>query len=161
MEPLERAALFEPSLNRDGPAAMPYSPGSLFWMAFLGGPLAVSIWFGLNARRLGRWKEDLLWTIGAMAVALALLVGGILAPILLPELFDWMVGRNRRFVLRGCGLVGWAVLRWRHARWLKASELSAQEHPSPWGPGILVLLLTNAISIGVAYLVLVSFEGGE
>lgn len=60
--------LLQPSLVDTQPRQAPYSLQTAFLVSFFGGPLAAATIFGINARRIGRLRLDM---VGVVAVALA------------------------------------------------------------------------------------------
>ena len=105
MAPSRREDLLRSSLEADQqPREMAYSSASFFWVSFLGGPLGAAVWFGLNARRLGRWSLDLPWLVLALVMSLVAIGAMVLLPMFDPETFSWLGNRqNARALMRGSG----------------------------------------------------------
>ncbi len=155
MDEPQRASLLTPSLADGGVNEMPYSAGSFFWVSFFGGVFAAAWWFFINARRLGRVSHDALATAGAVAVGVVAVY--VAATWLLPQVEaetatrDLM--RNVRLALRVVGLMVWFALSLRHRPLIRAAEMSGRDYPSPWLPGIGVIIGASVINFGLVTVV--------
>lgn len=144
-----RHDLLQPSLQGPRLGKAPYSQTVGFVCAFFGGPLAVLIFGGVNAWRLGRWPGDLRWLlpgallwIGFEALLLLHPAGKDLVALLQP----WFGQRSAELLMRALALAFFAgTALWLHRREHRMADLLGLDRPSGWTAGLLMLLLGNGL----------------
>jgi hypothetical protein len=150
--------LLRPSLGGEAALRPLYSPRANFIVAFFGGPLALILFSGLNARRLRRLPKDLPFYVGAFAiVALALYalaatsLGTSIAVALGSEGSARQVTRIGSRVL---ALLLWGFFHLRHRRFQRSAELWDAPRPNPWPAGLACTALGTALTVGLLALIL-------
>jgi hypothetical protein len=151
----EIESLLEPSLGSG--AGTIYSLRACFFVAFLGGPLAILLFSALNSRRLGRLARDAwVYALGGL-VTVAFLVA--LAPVAVegtpPEWLGWIGGdgkRGLRNASRLLALLLFGGLYLLHRPFHRAARLRGLDAPSPWVPGIAATLAGGAVTVGLVAL---------
>lgn len=144
--------LLKPELAHVDARKPMYSVRAGFLVAFLGGPLAVTLFCGLNSWRQDRLPQDLpFYALGAL-LAIGLVVTALLAPELLAFAGDDAAGTlrvaNRALALLLFGLY-YLVLKQNY----RASELFGDEPPNPWGAGIACAAVAALIVVGILMIV--------
>ena len=116
-------------------------------MAFFGGPLAITIFSGVNSQRLGRLAKDLPAYLAGVAVFAAL----VYARFQYPDWFQSEGGSSTasRLASRGSALLLWGGFYLLHARYYRAMSVTGTQHPSPWVPALASIFLALAVSVGV------------
>jgi hypothetical protein len=121
--------LFRPTIETAAPnqTAPPWTPDSIMYPAFFGGPLAGAVLGALNARRLG---------LKATAVVLIAAAGlaAFLARILITMQLDANTGS--RFVGAACGLAVWGVVIATQRRPFRRYTVTGREPDSLVAPGL-------------------------
>lgn len=149
--------LLEPSLGDRGGGASIFSVRAGFFVAFFGGGFAAVIFGVLNSRRLNRLAQDWwIYVLGAIVFgAAAVCTGHQLGGVPLDSLAT-AEGRDRARVLRmasrALALGYFGLIFLRHRRFHKAMELSTEDPPSPWVPGIAAAAAGAAITFPLAML---------
>ncbi len=139
--PGELETLLEPSLEGEGAARPIYSVKATFFVAFLGGPLAVTLFSALNSKRLGRLRRDLpIYALGVAAVAATVYLyaryafdGGMLE--LAADDRRELV-RRYRWLSRGMAIALCGLYYLPHRGAHRAQQLLGEDPPSPWRAGI-------------------------
>ena len=149
--------LLEPSLAGGSGARAIYSLRACFFVAFFGGPFAILLFAGLNSRRLGRLAADAwIYAVGAIVtvVFIAFAFQGLdsgTAPAWLSALGEGP--RATRVATRILAMALFGVVFLAHRRFYKAADLSGEDPPSPWLPGIGATLVGALLSIAIAFAV--------
>ncbi len=149
----ELDSLLEPSLERPQAAHPIYSVKATFFVAFFGGPLAVTFFSALNSKRLDRLRRDLpVYVLGAVSVVIVAYVYSQQA--LDGSLFDLETDarqeftRHYRYLSRGHAIVLCGLYYLLHRSAHRAQELIGEGPPSPWRAGIACALADAALSVG-------------
>lgn len=134
-----RDSLLTPSLTEHRQPSRLYSATSSFWVAFVGGPLAVILYAALNSYRLRR-------PLDAFAFVAALLAfGGMLYLVItfseravMLSLSDFLGSRNStvRVLQHSCALLCWAGFYLLHRKQHRSMALFADQAPNPWLPAL-------------------------
>lgn len=149
--------LLEPTLSLGDRVRPIYSVRAGFLLAFVGGPVAITIFSALNSNRLGRFARDAVYYGAAILVVIALVyVHGKF-----PSLFGGGGGGADgstsadyfRYVLRFAGLGFFGVFYLMHRKQYRAMAVSGVEHPSPWLPAIACAVA----GIGATALIIILF----
>ena len=144
--------LLQPSLSGDMPAGPIYSAQAGFWVAFFGGPVAIALFGGLNARRLGRLRRE--WPLYAGTAVIFLVLGMVF--FLSPEFVGMHPqssgdqSRSFRLGSRGLALVLWLATFALHRRFHRAATMLGEDPPSPWKPAITFIVIGVLVSMAVA-----------
>lgn len=149
--------LFAPSLEgvrrpaADAGAALPWRLGSLFYVAFFGGPLAAAIAGWLNGRRLGLTRDRLAAVAGlgvaAWAASLAITVAAAESD------------RPLRFITVAAGVLVYLAVREleKDADRRQAAAYGGDDdaaYASLWKPGLAIVaagLLSTLLALGLVY----------
>lgn len=144
--------LLTPSLETTGTVKQPlYSNTAMFFTAFFGGGLAVTLLAGLNAWRSGNFSQHWPWLMLSAVASLMLILWyfGLLPVLSLPDLHallgKWDV--SIRVVNRALGLLLWFGFFVLFRREFKAMTLMGINPPSPWLPAIGCVGLALTITI--------------
>ena len=151
--PERDADLFSPSLKqsarRDLPeGSRPWRLRSQFYVAFLGGPLALGAIGFLNGGRLGLSRERR-WAIAGIAIAAFVAVVALAAVVLAA---GTNVNRGPRLMLTVAGVVSFLAaheLQKDADRLYGLNRDEEQTYDSLWGPGIGAVLLAGISSLAV------------
>lgn len=141
------ADLLQPSLGEDFEVRRfqrPWSPSSLLWVAFFGGPIGAGLMYTLNYRRLARPRSGWICLLGTLVVSLALVltVGGLAGR---PSMRDGSPDSSRmiRYGIQAICLVIGLGLTHDQSRAFRAFE-SAGHSP---GKALVPALLAIALNI--------------
>lgn len=144
--------LLQPSLER-APARPIYSVKATFFVAFFGGPLAVTLFSALNSKRLGRLRRDLpaygvaVVTVAAVAFLYAeLALDGSLFQLGTEARQEFT--RHYRWLSRGNAVVFCGAFYLLHRQAHRAQALLGQDPPSPWRAGIACALVDAVVRVG-------------
>lgn len=129
--------LLKPSLANDRPAVPLYSARAGFFVAFFGGPLAITFFSALNSRRLGRFRQEAIFFatgVGLYLVLTFLIISGA------PEQGDflkWLAEQRRgnplfRYGGKILALALWGGFHLLHRPFHRAMHFTGMEPPSPW-----------------------------
>lgn len=155
-----RHDLLQPSLQGPQLGRAPYSQTVGFFSAFFGGPLAVLIVTGVNARRLGRWPADLRWLLPAAVVWLGLEALLQLSPAgraLVDALSPLLGKRTPELLQRTLALAYFAATAlWLHRREHRMADLLGLDRPSGWTLGVVAIVAGNLLGL-LAHTVIGSF----
>ncbi len=153
--------LLQPSLSGDRPARPIYSAQAGFWVAFFGGPVAIALFGGLNARRLGRLRREWPLYAGMGAIFLVLGVVFFVSPQIVGMEPQSTGDQSRSFRLgsRGFALVLWLAMFALHRRYHRAAEMLGEDPPSPWKPAIAFIVIGILVSMAVAMVGLILGSG--
>lgn len=145
--------LLEPSLEQPEAARPIYSVKATFFVAFFGGPLAVTFFSALNSKRLDRLRRDLPVYVAAAASIVGVVY--LYSELALDgSLFEMArearqeFTRHYRWLSRGHALVLCGVFYLLHRSAHRAQELIGADPPSPWRAGIACALADAALRIG-------------
>ena len=146
--------LLQPSLSGDMPARPIYSAQAGFWVAFFGGPMAIALFGGLNARRLGRLRREWPLYAGAAVIFFVLSVVFFLSPDLVGMDPQATGEQSRSFRLgsRGFALIVWLTMFALHRRFHRAAVMLGEDPPSPWKPAIAFIVIGILVSMAVVTL---------
>ncbi len=149
--------LLKPSLTKTSAPPL-YSTRANFFVAFFGGPLAITLFSALNARRLRRLGQDLPFYLLGLALYLGLFAWLALNYPTGPDLLEGALEARRnpfiRYGGRFLGLVLWGGYYLRHRPFHKASDLLGLDSPNPWGPALACFGLALAVEIPLITLLL-------
>lgn len=151
--------LLKPELSAQADHRQIFSVQAGFFVAFLGGPVAIACFSGINSYRLGRLARDLPVYLLAACAALALLYIFVTQPGLFGDGETSEVARTYRLVNRGLALLSFGIFYLMHRTNYRTAALVG-EPPSPWSAGIACVLFGIGLSI-VATGVLSTFSGGS
>lgn len=131
------SVLLQPSLSQAASAPF-FSARATFFVAFFGGPFAACLIHALNARTMGRLRQDAFPLALAMIAAVAVLLVSILG---VQGHLEWfpqvLTGRQgARFAIRFLGLAVWGAFYLLHRPLHRAAQLNDSPHRSPWIAGI-------------------------
>jgi hypothetical protein len=154
-----REDLLQPELGGGRDHVPLYSARAGFYVAFLGGPIAIALFSALNSKRLGRLHKDIYVYLLVSIAALSFLVFG--ANNL--ELFSFGSSndnprRNLRLAFQLVGLLSFGLYYLMHKRNYRSEQIFGESPPSPWSAGILCTL--GAIAISFAVLALANVNQG-
>ena len=136
--------LLRPSIASEIVPLTPYSVTAMFFMGFLGGPLAVIALTTINSKRLQRWRRDLLalslTTIGffAFLVALFSTQAGLDFRTFVDDLAGG--GGGLRIFIRILGLVFFGMSFLLHRKEQRTADLMGMKRPNPWLIGIACII---------------------
>lgn len=130
--------LLKPSLQAARPAIAIYSTRASFFVAFLGGPLAIVLFTGLNSRRLGRLREDGPWLVLGGAIAVA----ATLTPFVLMDAASGadrglLTAQNMRIASRALAILICGGYYLMHRAQHRSMQFLGLDPPEPWEPGVL------------------------
>lgn len=143
-----RDALLEPSLTTSPEPVQLYSPYALFVTSFFGGAFAGLMLSGLNARAMGRLRQDRIWYVLGAVVSVIWLVGVVLFTKFETELATSIFGTARfaaRLLVRGFGIAMAAALYRLHRPQYKASEIAGADYRGAWKAGIACIVLAMVV----------------
>lgn len=154
------ADLLKPSLQATSPAIAIYSIRASFFVAFLGGPLAIVLFTALNSRLLNRLGRDAVWLAIGGIVALGAVVVSILlldSARAVPD--GWLTAQNVRIASRGlafllCG--GYFLL---HRTQHRSMQFLGIEPREPWVAGIACTALGTVVSVALAVFLAQGIKG--
>ncbi len=147
-------ALLKPSLLPNSSSIPSYSVTSHFLMAFLGGPMSITAFSIYSTHRIGKLKSYLWLLIPLIFISL-----GIFFARLYQEIFGWP--ESMPFIIddpsmidylsRGLGLGIFGIIYFFQRRLFNVSSLISDDTPSPWIPGIVILILVTAVQFVAAF----------
>lgn len=146
--------LLRPSLHAEARTAPIYSARAGFWVAFLGGAVATTLFSALNSHRLGRLSRDAPFYVLAMVVFVAV-IGVYYAK---PGLFGFGLQSEQearqtlRLLYRGIALAMWLGYYWLHRQQHRAMHLTGGTPPSPWKPALTCIGLGILASFGLLWI---------
>jgi hypothetical protein len=145
-------SLLEPSLASDEQGVqVPYSARAGFMVAFFGGVFAIVIFSALNAKRLGRMRQDLVphILVGLLMFAAVSGVAYLDAQGVRFAIFELLgdAERGKRYFFRlvALGLFGLSYLL--HRRYYRSADLMVTSFPNPWPWGIGSAVIGGALSL--------------
>ena len=144
------AELLQPSLGAKSATAI-YSVRASFFVAFFGGPFAIIFFSMINARRLGRLKDDAwVYALAALVTIATLALGVYLVGIgAFPEIGDNDARRWVRYGHRVVALLIFGALYLRHRPFYRAAEMLV-DAPSPWLVGIGCVVASGVMQFAAA-----------
>jgi hypothetical protein len=157
MTSIPRHELLRPSLDGSSPiAAAPYSQQTGMWSAFFGGPLAAVAMIGINARRVGRTRSDMVWVI-ALAVAYVAWTYFLHATPAGEQarstLVGWLGPRGPAYLDRFIALMVFLLGMLLHRSEQRSSDLFDLKRPNGWvmGIGLIVagIVASSLLILGV------------
>lgn len=143
--------LLRPSLQADARTAPVYSARAGFWVAFLGGAVATTLFSALNSHRLGRLSRDAPFYVLGLVAFVAVIGVYYFEPGLLGfDLESKREGRQTlRLLSRGMALALWLGYYLLHRQQHRAMHLTGGTPPSPWKPALACIGLGIPISIAL------------
>lgn len=139
--------LLRPTLaDTESPVAL-YSLQAFCLTAFFGGPFAAVGFWGLNAHRVGRIRQELPWMLAFAALTFAVLAA---LELWLPSAEGRPMSFTERVLVRlyALGIVGVAWLRWR-ARY-RAMQITGLDSPNGTVPSIACIVVGVALYVFAA-----------
>lgn len=142
-------SLLTPSLSQAQANKQIHSPGSLFFVAFVGGPVGLIIFSALNSYKLRRPLDALVY-LAAGTLFWGLLLALKLHPLPAPLLWlqQQLGPRFGFYLMRSYALLLWALFYFMHLNAHRCAALFAEKTATPWvsalvctGLGWLALLV--------------------
>lgn len=150
---ISRQDLLQPSLS--DPARLTSAPYSLQTgglAAFFGGPFAASLMLAINAKRVGRLKQDALWATAMAALFVGWLFFVYRTPsgLTLQAQLVELLGRNALGVLaRLFALLVFLGGAYLHRREQRGADLLGLKRPNGLGLGIALIVLGEVLTLAV------------
>lgn len=143
--------LLQPTIAPAEKRPLPWRVSSQFWVAFFGGIPAVTAIAFLNARRLGLSASRQRWIVGA----------GVIGMVISIALMGWLTmsmedgRRTGRIATRVLAVVLFLVLaRIQRDEDGRHQVFGSGEYASLWLPGILATVISAALFVGIALLMM-------
>jgi hypothetical protein len=142
-------SLLQPSLTADRPVDAGYSLQASFWVAFLGGGLAVAPFALLNARAWGRQRRDAPWLVLTLiaAIAFTIAVPALRASGDIPT--NWW---TTRFVQRAFGLLLWGAWALRYRAMHRGQQMSNEPVRKPWQAAFACIAFAVGLAVGCSFI---------
>lgn len=145
-----RKDLLQPELSSGGDHVPLYSARAGFYVAFLGGPIAIALFSALNSKRLGRLHKDVYVYLLVNVAAVGFLIFGVNNPESFSfDATDDNPTRNLRFAYQLVGLLSFGLYYLMHKRNYRTEQIFGDKPPSPWGAAILCTLGALALTFAV------------
>lgn len=144
-----RDDLLKPVLTSESESTPSFSIRAMFFVAFFGGPLAIIIFSAISSHLMSRLGKD-----AVLYVAMTLISIGMLAlQTASPELFEFgAAGASAddfKLIWRITGLLFMGVFYWLHKKSYRVATTFGHQYQSPWGFGILSMVLGIVLGAGV------------
>ena len=148
--------LFKPSLSCDKPAVSLYSSRAGFFMAFLGGPLAITLFSALNSRRLDRLKQDMVFYAIGTVLFFVLMYIMLSASPDGENVMKWLLEQRRntpffRYGSKVLALVLWGGYYFMHRPYHRAMQFAGIDSPSPWKGALTSLGLSILVEVPLLF----------
>lgn len=154
--------LFAPTLQdeaaRPAGAPRPWNVGSQFWVAFLGGPLAVGAIAWLNAPRLGLTPTRRRWMLVASLAAFALALG-IVGWIAAGTAREAGLPAYTRRIPQVTAVALYLLLALLQKPGARRYEAFGGEYASLWRAGFLAILGGGAVQVALGVAVVLLARG--
>lgn len=136
--------LLQPSLSAHGQVkAAPYSQQTSLLSAFFGGPMAITLLFAIDARRLGRLPRDAVWIVLMLAAYGGWLLVAYASPAATTVqafLVELVGQRGPEIAERLIALLLFALAFGLHRAEQRSADLFGLERPAGLGIGIALVI---------------------
>ncbi len=144
--------LLRPSLSSDKPTVSLFSTRAGFFMAFFGGPIAVTFFSALNSRKLERLKDDMLFYAIGVILFVVLVFTMLNATPDGESIINWLQEQRRnnplfRYGSKVLALVLWGGYYYLHRPYHRAMQFAGIDSPSPWKAAFTCLGLSLIVEI--------------
>ena len=154
--------LLKPSLDDTSSGKPIYSAQAAFFVAFFGGPFAVTIFTALNSKILGRFEKEKMIFVGiglGLVCAYSYMIYSLLLEYdVIGNLGEFLKSVRKRPEIRYggriAGVILWGVYYQMHKKYHRAMELFGTEPPSPWNAGLTAAAIDFAIGAGIFFFIL-------